>query len=190
MPELTPGSVAQLLEVLDRAHRNHTKQGAAVSTAYQDAVRHVAQRKGVTYQTIGDLCRRRLGLGGIDEFFHLLDQWFSGDSDPLRGRILRYASGDTHSIVKAFFDRGSSPGGTEATVEGSMESAPNRRHPITALPQAELRLRIDSELMQRLQLAHLAGVGATLEDTAVALLDRGFAAERGKVRQYLDDAVG
>lgn len=190
MPELTPGSVDQLLQVLDRAQRNHTKQGAVVSTAYQDAVRHVAQRHGVTYQTIGDLCRRRLGLGGIDEFYHLLNQWFSGDPDPLRRKILKYASGDTHSIVKAFFENGSPPGRTEATVRRSTASAPDKRQPTTGMPPADLTLRIDPELMQRLQLAHLAGLGATLEDTALALLDRGFAVEREKVRQYLDDAVG
>jgi hypothetical protein len=65
-----------------------------------------------------------------------------------------------------------------------------RSHKEAAMPELELLLRIGPDVAQRVQLAHLAGLGSTLEDTAVALLARGFDAERSRIRQYLETAVG
>jgi hypothetical protein len=193
MAELTPGSVQQLLEVLDRTRRNF-KQGVPQPTAYQDAVRDVSRHYGVTYQTIGDLCRRRLAFREISEFMFLLDRWLRGDSEQLRRRLRQRSAPTTHDIIDRFFKAVDSKataspkalpvGGAEPVVDYVQTAVPTRAS------TEEIRLRLTPELRQRLQLAYLAKIGRTIEDTAIALLESGFDSKREEIRLFLNTTVG
>ena len=190
MAELTGGSVQQLLEVLEHARRNH-QRGIPFPTAYHDSVRDVSNRHHVTYQTIGDF-RRRLGFKDIDEYLNLISRWLRGDADAIRSRIKHHSAPGAHALIDQFFrgDR-SVPAITPVTVAGSQD---DRNDPAGAAPprgdSEELHLRLSPEMRRRLSLAHLAKVAPTLEETAVVLLERGFEAERGRIREFLNRTVG
>ena len=186
MPELTHDSVQQLLDVLDRAYRNQA-HGIPLPTAYHNAVRDVSNRYNVTYQTIGDLCRRRLGLDEIREFIDLLARWFRGETDPIRRRIKRQSPSTTYAMIDAFFASDKSvnrtimsPGRTAGSFDHSLPRAASGN----ALK--DLRIRIKPELVRRLQLAQMAGIAPTLEDAAVILLEKGFETEKARIKQLLD----
>ena len=76
---MTPKTVEQLLQVF-RLFRDNHASGKPLHTSYHDAVREVARLNSVTYQTIGDGCRRRLRLKDINELYELLAAWVKGDS--------------------------------------------------------------------------------------------------------------
>ena len=191
MPELTHRSVQQLLQVLHHTARIY-RQGTPLPTAYQEAIRDVSNRHKVTYQTIGDLCRRRLGLRDISQFVHLLETWLGGNPDSLRGQVKRQSAPSAHSEIDRFF--------ADGTLNSSIPTASSLATP-DALPLARLQhpvgpsserlaLEIPAETARRLRLAHVAGLGATLEETAIVLLAKGFEVERDRIRQFLDNAVG
>lgn len=190
MPELTHNSVQQLLMVLEDTARN-THHGTPLPAAYHEAVRHVADRHGVTYQTIGDLCRRRLALSDIDEFVQLLHKWLRGDGESLRRLIKKQSSPATHSMVDSFFrDAANSEATSPATSTAKGKASPTSAAPTVLMRSEDLRIRLTPDLARRLHLAHLAGLGRTLEETAVSLLEKGFEAEKETVRRALDVAVG
>ena len=191
MPELTSGSVQQLLEVLDHTSRNH-KRGILLPTAYHDAVRDVSNRHRVTYQTIGDLCRRRLALSDIGQFMDLLGRWLRGDSEPLRRKIKHQSGPNAHQAIDRFFTKGTLLPGAPSPV-GEQFTKPETRISTDLAPPSqaqELRLILPPEVAKRLQLAHMAGLGSSLEATALALLAKGFEAEKDRIRQLLHTAVG
>jgi len=188
MPELTHGSVQQLIQVLERTAKHH-RNGAPLPTAYRDSVRDVSRRHGVTYQTIGDLCRRRLALSDIGEFMDLLGKWLRGDADPLRHRIKRHSTRTAHAEVDHFFST-TVPSGSETSVTAPRTTS-SQVEPTERPPALEsLHLLVEADLADRLRLAQIAGIGSTLEETAIALLERGFDVEKTRVQQFLTRTVG
>ncbi len=95
-------TVDQLLLVF-RSFREKYARGKPLHKAYQEAVREVADGHAVTYQTIGDGCRRRLKLGNISELYALLARWVEGDPEPL-AKIFKAASDPlAHDDITEFF---------------------------------------------------------------------------------------
>lgn len=181
MAQLTPSSVEQLLEVLDRTRRAYA-HGLPLATAYQDAVRDVSNRYHVTYQTIGDF-RRRLGLNDVAEYMDLVRRWVEGEVDPLRRKIKHQSQSLMHARIDQFFSgEASSP--PLHSVTGSLKG-PNAAASGDHIVHEEMRIRISPELQQRLRLAHLARIGETLEQTAVALIEAGFESEKTRIKAFL-----
>jgi len=99
---ITHNTVHQLLNVFRYFQKSHIK-GLSVSHSYQIAVRAVAKQNDVTYQTIGDGCRRRLRLNDIGELYALLDKWANGDPNGLVEKMMKISPQSIHSEIKDFF---------------------------------------------------------------------------------------
>ena len=100
--KLQPRTVGQLLEVLASFRTNYS-YFKDLNNAYQKAIQQVAHKYKVTYQTIGDLCRRRLGLKDIGEFQNLLRTWVNGNSKPLSDSITKCCYVTEHKMIMDFF---------------------------------------------------------------------------------------
>jgi predicted nucleotidyltransferase len=111
-------TVEQLLLVF-RSFRERYARGKPLHKAYQEAVREVADGHGVTYQTIGDGCRRRLKLNNIRELAALLGRWMEGDPEPLAKQLKAASDPSAHDGITEFF-------GSSATfaVAGGREARP------------------------------------------------------------------
>lgn len=95
-------TVEQILLVF-RLFREGYGRGRPLHKAYQDAVRDVADRHAVTYQTIGDGCRRRLMLGNIRELYALLARWVENDSEPLAKQLIEASDPSARDDITEFF---------------------------------------------------------------------------------------
>jgi len=184
MAHLTSDSVQQLLMVLDLTRRAY---GAGISPkqAYRDAVRRVSRHHDLYYQTIGDL-RRRLGFPDIQQYRQQIELWLTGDAAPLWRTIATHSDVAAHALLKRFFEEGVLPNEGDGKDRVSQEPvvSDSSVRPIQT-PLEELRLRINPDLVKRIQLAKLAKIGATIEDTAAVLIERGFEAEKDRIRQFL-----
>jgi hypothetical protein len=96
------GTVRQIFEVLQTFNSNYGS-GDSINRAYQRAVRTIADKHKVTYQTIGDGCRRRLHLDDIDQLYTLLRNWTEGDHKPLLSQLRSSAHPNTHKEILDFF---------------------------------------------------------------------------------------
>jgi hypothetical protein len=101
-------SVEQLFAVLNRFKVRYSG-GESVPKAHQGAVDDVRRDYDVTYQTIGDLCRRRLGLKSINEFHSLLEKWLSGDYMPLMEILKKNTKEKNNQKISEFFGVTSGP---------------------------------------------------------------------------------
>lgn len=108
---MTPQTVQQLLQVFRKFRDNHAS-GVPLHRSYQEAVRTVADAHSITYQTVGDGCRRRLGLNDINELYELLATWVKGDSRGLVRQLKDNAEPSSHAEIDRFF----SDGGTAPTA--------------------------------------------------------------------------
>lgn len=99
---ITHNTVHQLLDVFRIIQNSHVK-GLPISHSYQNAVKNVAKQNGVTYQTIGDGCRRRLRLKNISELYSLLNNWTNGDPNGLAEQLIKISPSNIHSEIKDFF---------------------------------------------------------------------------------------
>jgi len=79
--------------------------GNGIDDTYQYAVTRVSQEYHVAYQTIGDACRRRLGLDHVGEFKTMLKSSLEGDPSQLRDLLLRNTSHFYHVQIDDFFSR-------------------------------------------------------------------------------------
>ena len=100
---LEPNSVDQVLRVLD-LFRQNKRLGFDTVAACSRAIQQVAKEAGVRYQTIGDGCRRRLGLVDMTEFHRLAEEWLSGDDTRLVAVLKRNSSPAAASKIGAFFN--------------------------------------------------------------------------------------
>jgi hypothetical protein len=99
---LTRQSVEQILRVIELISQRYGR-GHIISKAYTDAVTQVASEYNVRYQTIGDACRRRLGLEEISEFVDLVQAWQVNGTEDLK-KVIREAIDPRYSnIVDQFF---------------------------------------------------------------------------------------
>lgn len=99
---MTRNTVQQLLRVF-RLVREYHAGGMPLNTSYHEAVRTVAENYSVTYQTIGDGCRRRLELSNINELFEMLSAWVSGDPRALLHQLKRHSDPADHREIDGFF---------------------------------------------------------------------------------------
>ena len=84
-------SVDQLLFLLVKVKDYH-RLGFDIETAYKQSVSKTSKQFRVAYQTIGDLCRRRLGLDNIYQFYKILQNWIDGDPSNLKNLIGNHVS--------------------------------------------------------------------------------------------------
>lgn len=99
---LKSNTIRQLLEVLSIFYNSHSK-GNPINRSYHEAVRRVAQKYGVTYQTIGDGCRRRLKLNDVGQLYSLLQRWIEGDPDGLITVLKSNTDLHNHDDIERFF---------------------------------------------------------------------------------------
>lgn len=95
-------TVEQILKVISVAAQNFN-QGDGVDHSYQHAVSRVSKEYGIAYQTIGDACRRRLGLEHVGDFKAILKTALEGDSGDLRNVILRKTPSSYYKRINDFF---------------------------------------------------------------------------------------
>lgn len=146
---LRPRTVTQLLEVLE-LYRKERNGGETVERALQGAIQRVAERYNVTYQTIGDGCRRRLALPTIEHLHTLLSRWDSGDRGPLARLFKDHSHASSHWEIESFFDGNWSE--PKADASESMDSRPARSSTngsfAIELPAADMsRLRSLAQIM-------------------------------------------
>ena len=116
-------TVAQLLLVF-RSFRESYAQGKPLHKAYQEAVREVADGQAVTYQTIGDGCRRRLKLNSIRELYALLARWMKGDPEPLAKQLKAASDPSAHDEITEFFATEFLGSSATFAVAGGREARP------------------------------------------------------------------
>ena len=99
---LKSNTIRQLLEVLAIFYKSHSR-GIPINRSYHEAVRRVAQEYGVTYQTIGDGCRRRLKLNDVGQLHSLLQRWMEGDPHGLIEVLKGNTDSHNHEEIDRFF---------------------------------------------------------------------------------------
>jgi len=170
---MSPRTVAQMLQVF-RLFRDNHASGIPLHKAYHEAVRTVARDHGVTYQTIGDACRRRLGLDEINELYMRLAAWLRGDANPLVDQLKRNSVTRAHADIDRFFSSGESssmPMEEEASMPSSVDESeafsfrlpPSEAQKLRAL--AELEGVSPGELIAR-------DVSAAVRERMIALARR------------------
>jgi len=87
---MTWRTIEQILRVIEKAAQRFSR-GDEIDSSYHAAVSMVAREYGVAYQTIGDACRRRLALDGVDEFKRMLRDALEGNPKELRNLIVSKA---------------------------------------------------------------------------------------------------
>ena len=97
-------TLEQILKVISLA-ANHYTSGNGIDRSYQYGVNRVSQEYGIAYQTVGDACRRRLGLDDISEFKRLLEVALQGDTSQLRDVLIHKTSRFYHDRVNEFFSK-------------------------------------------------------------------------------------
>jgi len=97
-------TLEQILKVIAVTSRRHDF-GDGIDRSYQYAVNQVSREYGVAYQTIGDACRRRLGLDSIGEFQAMLKSALNGHPEELRGVLIRGTSPFHYNRINDFFSK-------------------------------------------------------------------------------------
>lgn len=100
-------SVDQLLFLLVKVKDYH-RLGFDIETAYKQSVSKTSKQFRVAYQTIGDLCRRRLGLDNIYQFYKVLQNWIDGDPSNLKNLIINHVSVTDRKRINNFLLDGES----------------------------------------------------------------------------------
>ena len=95
-------TVRQLIQVFEQVRIN-CMNGVPLRKSYQDAVRKIADKYGLTYQTIGDGCRRRMKLDDISTLYKLLDEWMLGYPEGLALQLRQNSIPVAHPDIEAFF---------------------------------------------------------------------------------------
>jgi hypothetical protein len=174
---MTPGTVQQLLHVFRYFRDNHAS-GMSLHRSYHAGVRAVAKDHGVTYQTIGDGCRRRLRLNEINELYVLLATWVKGDPRGLVRQLKDNSDPAAHTEIDQFFS-GRSPSPVEA------------KKPSPKIPSSEdsetFSFRLPAPDARMLKaLAELEGVSVselTAREVAAAVRDRMTVVARGIMKK-------
>jgi len=149
---MTPQTVQQLLQVF-RAFRDNHKSGMPLHRAYQEGVRAVADAHSITYQTVGDGCRRRLGLNDIGELYELLASWVKGDPRELVRQLKEHSDPTAHAQIEQFFSDGN-------TVPAELRKASQKGPTSDETEVFQFRLPAREARMLK-ALAELEGVSAS-----------------------------
>jgi hypothetical protein len=108
-------TLEQILKVISVAAQRYDL-GDGIDHTYQYAISRVSQEYRVAYQTIGDACRRRLGLNHVGEFKTMLKSSLEGDPSQLRDLLLRNISQFYHDRIDDFFSKLKNGGPTSKVV--------------------------------------------------------------------------
>jgi hypothetical protein len=100
---LTQESLEKIFEVLEKIKSFHAS-GDQLEKARHKATKEVARKSGITYQTIEDGYRRRLGLRNIHEFQIMVEEWIRGDSKSLRSTLEMNTDRTNHMRIHKFFE--------------------------------------------------------------------------------------
>ncbi len=103
---LTEKTLDQILGVLELTEK-YFRTGLPAPKAYQKAVKDIAQRYSVRYQTIADGCRRRLNLDTVEVFIGLLREWLGGNPRQIKALLIKNISERDEYKVENFFDHNS-----------------------------------------------------------------------------------
>jgi hypothetical protein len=175
---MTSHTVQQLLQVFRHFRENHAS-GMSLHRSYSAGVRAVAKEHAVTYQTIGDGCRRRLRLTEINQLYELLAAWVKGDPRGLVRQLKENSDPVAGADIDQFFASGDGPSSPVETRKPSLK-APSREESETF----SFRLPAPDARMLK-ALAELEGVSVgelTAREVAVAVRDRITAVARGIVK--------
>ncbi|KKL90106.1 hypothetical protein LCGC14_1907990 [marine sediment metagenome] len=156
-------TLEQILKVITVAAQRYN-QGDGIDHSYQYGVSRVSQEYGIRYQTIGDACRRRLGLKHIGEFKAMLKASFEGDTNKLRDVLLSKTSRFYHDRINDFFSKFTNIRATTEVEE---------KEPDTFVPYTVKLRKRDSDVL--IALAQLSGgqpEEILLEASVEAIKDR------------------
>jgi hypothetical protein len=157
---LEPNSVDQILRVLELLRQNK-RLGFDTATACSRAIQQVAKEASVRYQTIGDGCRRRLGLVDMSEFHRLSEEWLNGNPLPLVTVLKKSSTPGSASRIKEFF--GEAQG--LPNLDSTSIMAPGTRVPRETVSKPVRIIVENGDARMLLVLAQLEGV----EPTAIAV---------------------
>jgi len=169
-------SVEQVLRVLEFLRQNK-RLGFDTSVACSRAIQQVAKQSNVRYQTIGDGCRRRLGLTDMSAFHRLAEDWLRGDVAPLATVLKQKSAKSARPLIDAFFASPSPATKTANEVRSSM-----RRSPETLRVSMPVRITLSADDSRMLR------VLAQLEDREPDVL--GVELISASVRERLRAALG
>lgn len=145
-------SVDQILRVLDLVRQNR-RLGFDTAAACSRAIQQVAKEANVRYQTIGDGCRRRLGLVDMSEFHRLADDWLGGNHAQLAAVLKRNSTPAATSRISAFFgtnDSASKVNDRSVSMAGSVANESNANPVKITVEDADARmLRVLAQLEGR-----------------------------------------
>lgn len=177
MDMMKPHTVQQLLQVFHNFRDNHSS-GMPLHRSYHEAVRVVADSHSVTYQTIGDGCRRRLRLNDINELYELLAAWVKGDPRSLVRQLKESSDPSAHADIDQFFS-----GAQPAPAENRKASLKTSSHD----ESETLSFRLPAHDARMLRaLAELEGVSVgelTARVVSEAARDRMTAVARGIIKK-------
>jgi len=100
---LTQESLEKIFEVLEKINVFYGN-GYPLEKARHKATEEVSKKYGITYQTIEDGYRRRLGLRNIHEFHIMLEEWIKGDSKSLINLLTIHTDKTNHMRIYGFFE--------------------------------------------------------------------------------------
>jgi hypothetical protein len=156
-------TLEQILKVISFAAQRYSI-GDGIDRSYQYGVNQVSQEYKIAYQTIGDACRRRLGLDHVGEFKTMLKACLEGDPTQLRDVLMRKTSQFYHDKINDFFLK-LRDGGAATEIKATK--------PDTLVPYTVQLKKSDSDILKAL--AHLLNgePEEVLADVAVeAIKDR------------------
>ncbi len=100
--KISSKTLDQILEVIRKSKTNYLS-GSPIHTSVQMGIYNVSKSYNVTYQTIEDGCRRRLGLKTIDDFRRMLSEYFNGNPNNLQSILLEHTYTNLHNQINEYF---------------------------------------------------------------------------------------
>ena len=114
-------TLEQILKVISVAAQRY-RLGDGIDHSYQYGVSRVSQEYEIAYQTIGDACRRRLGLDHVGEFKTMLKASFEGDTNKLRDVLFSKTSRFYHDRINDFFSKLTNGGAITEAVPKKLDT--------------------------------------------------------------------
>jgi hypothetical protein len=154
---MTPRTIQQLLQVF-RTFRDNYASGMPLHRCYHEAVRAVATTHSVTYQTIGDGCRRRLKLDDINQLYELLTAWVKGDPRGLARQLKENADRAAHDEIDQFFSTGQTPISEKPKVSAKALTSEEPETITFRLPAREARMLRALAELEGVSVSELTGL--------------------------------
>ena len=95
-------TIGHMLDLLNYFQMYYSK-GDNLYGAYEKSIKTLCERYDGDYETIGERCRRRLGLDNIREFHNLLAKWTKNDPEELIKLLKQNSTNTVHDKIEEFF---------------------------------------------------------------------------------------